>query len=86
MTEEKKTEITFENAFKRLELILDKMNSSQTSLDESLALFEEAEGLITFCNRKLTDAEQKVEKLVKSRTGELIVGKDGQVMTEDFRS
>jgi len=83
---EERNEITFENAFKRLELILDKMNSNQTSLDESLALFEEAEGLITFCNRKLIDAEQKVEKLIKNRTGELIIGKDGQVMSEDFRS
>ncbi len=85
MTEEKKTDLTFEDSFKRLELILEKMNSNQTSLDESLALFEEAEGLISFCSKRLTDAEQKVEKLVKGRTGEVTIGKDGRPMTENFR-
>ncbi len=84
MTEEKKNEPTFENAFKRLELILEKMNSNQTSLDESLALFEEAEALISFCGKRLTEAEHKVEKLVKNRSGEVILGKDGQPATESF--
>ncbi len=85
MKEEQKQEPSFENAFQRLERILEKMNSNQTSLDESLALFEEAETLISFCNKRLSEAEQKVEKLVKSRSGELVLGKEGKPMTEDFR-
>lgn len=85
MNQEQKQEPTFESAFQRLECILEKMNSNQTTLDESLALFEEAETLISFCNKRLTEAEQKVEKLVKNRSGELVLGKNGQPTNELFQ-
>ncbi len=69
---------TFETAFSRLEKILERMNSDGVTLDESLALFEEANGIITFCNERLAQAEKKVEILLKNRNGELTLGEDGK--------
>ncbi|MCC6127668.1 MAG: exodeoxyribonuclease VII small subunit [Chlamydiae bacterium] len=63
-------EISFEKAFERLEQILEMMNEGKTPLQESLSLFEEAEKLIRSCTNRLTQAEQKVEMLIKSRSGE----------------
>ena len=62
--------MSFEKAFERLEHILETMNSGKTPLQESLALFEEAEKLIRGCSTRLTAAEQKIEMLIKGRNGE----------------
>lgn len=77
-------EVNFEAGFSRLEEILEKMNSSSISLDESLKLYEEADKLISLCSKRLTDAERKIEKLVKNRSGELVLGNDQKPTTEDF--
>lgn len=63
----------FETAFERLEQILEKMNSGKISLDESLKLFEEADQLIRLCSHRLSNAEQKVETLIKNRSNELVL-------------
>ena len=43
----------FEEAYRRLEEILEKMNSGKASLDDSLKLYEEADKLIVTCQKKL---------------------------------
>jgi exodeoxyribonuclease VII small subunit len=75
---------SFEQAYTRLEQVLEKMNSGKVSLDESLKLFEEADGLIASCNKKLVEAEQKIEILVKGRNGELIINDAGQPVIQEF--
>lgn len=81
----KKEENTnFESAFKRLEEILEKLNSGSVPLDESLALYEEADKLIALCSQKLNYAENKIEQLIKQRNGDLVLGGDGQPSTEPF--
>jgi exodeoxyribonuclease VII small subunit len=77
-------EISFEAAFIRLEEILEKLNSSAVTLDESLQLYEEADKLILICNKRLTDAERKIETLVRNRNGELVLGSDQKPATQDF--
>lgn len=77
-----KPEINFEAALARLEVILEKMNSGTVSLDESLTLFEEADGLITSCNKRLNDAERKIETLIKTRNGDLLLGPDQKPLKE----
>jgi exodeoxyribonuclease VII small subunit len=62
--------IPFEAAFSRLEEILEKMNGGALSLEDSLHLYEEADKLIQICNKKLSQAETKIEMLVKNREGE----------------
>jgi exodeoxyribonuclease VII small subunit len=74
----------FEEAFKRLEQILEKMNSGAIGLDESLKLYEEADKLITTCSKRLNDAERKIEMLIKNRNGELSLGQNQQPMTQEF--
>lgn len=79
-----KKEIDFEGAFQRLEKILEKMNSGEVSLDESLKLYEEADKLIVNCGSRLNAAEKKIETLIKKRTGELAVDDQGEPQREDF--
>lgn len=77
-------EMSFEAAFARLEEILEKMNTGTISLDESLALYEEADRLIARCSKRLNEAERKIEILIKNRGGELALGQDQKPVTQDF--
>ena len=60
-------EMTFEQAFHRLEIILERMNAKDVPLEESLTLFEEANGLLSLCHKRLNDAERRIDLLVKNR-------------------
>lgn len=77
-------EPTFEASFTRLEEILDLLNSGKVTLEESLKLYEEADKLITLCNKKLLMAEQKIEMLIKNREGELALSSDGKPQLQAF--
>ncbi|MBN2478992.1 MAG: exodeoxyribonuclease VII small subunit [Parachlamydiales bacterium] len=78
-------DINYEKAFNRLEEILEKMNEGKASLDSSIKLFEEADTLIAKCTDKLNYAEQKIEKLIKKRNGDLEL-EDNKPKTEEFES
>jgi len=75
---------TFEQAYARLEEILEKMNSGKQSLEDSLSLYEEADRLIVFCNKRLQQAEQKIETLIKNREGDLVLTPSGSPQTQEF--
>jgi exodeoxyribonuclease VII small subunit len=75
--------IPFEQAFERLEQILEKMNSGKTPLEESLKLFQEAEELIRGCNARLTSSEQLIEALIKQR-GQIVLDATQKPKTEPF--
>ena len=60
---------TFESAFARLEIISKELESGETSLDQSVALYEEGMQLIRFCEEKLTAAEKKIVILSKTDDG-----------------
>lgn len=77
-------ENTFEQAFTRLEQILETLNAGKASLEESLALYQEADSLIISCHRKLTDAEKKIEVLMKNRAGELQLGPDNKPQVQSM--
>ena len=76
--------LSFETAYARLEEILEKMNSGKVSLEDSLKLYEEADRLINWCSRRLTEAEKKIEILVKNREGDLMVDEQGQPVSQPF--
>jgi exodeoxyribonuclease VII small subunit len=78
--------LSFEAAFARLEEILERLNSGTISLDDSVKLYEEADQLIAICNKRLNDAERKIEALVKKPNGEPIFGNDGKPLTQDYNS
>jgi len=70
---EEKEEVTFEAAMKRLESIVETLGGGNLSLEDSLKMFEEGMELCKFCNKKLDEAEYKVEKLMEKKGGELSV-------------
>lgn len=77
--------LSFEKAYKRLEEILEKLNSEQISLEDSLKIYEEADSLIAVCQDKLSNAEQKVQTLVKARNNELVLQENNEPALEDFK-
>ncbi len=77
-------DLSFEEAYSRLEKILEKLSAESISLDLSLKLYEEADKLMSVCNNKLSEAEQKIEILMKNRSGELSVDENGNPLTQPF--
>ncbi len=78
------TPLSFETAYARLEEILEKMNSGKVSLEESLKLYEDADRLIHWCSKRLTDAEKKIEILVKNKDNQLQLDEQGRPQTLPF--
>lgn len=61
--------LNFEAALAELEKIVEKMESGEQSLEESLKSFQRGIELTRACQQGLREAEQRVEKLV-SKNGE----------------
>lgn len=54
----------FEEALEKLSVLVEKMESGDLSLEESLKIFEEGIKLSKDCQNALTDAEKKVQALL----------------------
>jgi exodeoxyribonuclease VII small subunit len=67
----------FEKKLSRLEDIVEKMETGELTLEDSLKLFEEGVKLSRECNVQLNEAEQKVKLL-------LGVDADGNSIERDF--
>lgn len=63
--------ISFEDALKRLEEILQQLEQGDLPLEKALKTFEEGMRLIRFCSKKLDDVEKKVEILLQDEEGRL---------------
>lgn len=61
-------ELTYEEAIKRLEEIVELLEKNEVSLDESMKLFEEGTKLTAFCTEKLKSAEQKITVITKENS------------------
>ncbi|MFQ5683924.1 MAG: exodeoxyribonuclease VII small subunit [Candidatus Binatia bacterium] len=61
----------FEKALEELEEVVERLESGEISLEDSLAAFEEGIGLVKYCNQKLTEVEKKIELLVKDKEGNI---------------
>ena len=68
-------DMSYEDSLERLEEIVQRLETGKLPLDESLQLFEEGTRLTKVCQRRLTEAELRIEKLMA----------DG-VRTEDVES
>jgi len=77
--------LTFEAAYARLEEILEKMNSSALPLEESIILYEEADSLMKTCQLRLSDAEKRIEVIVKGKSGEISLTSDQKPMLQEFQ-
>lgn len=62
---------SFDNALKRLEEIVEQLESGQLGLEESLARFEEGVKISVFCQEELQKTDGKVSLLIKKLNGEM---------------
>ena len=62
---------SFEQAMAELEKIVQAVESGQVPLAEALSQYEKGIGLISHCQKILSQAEQKIAKLSKGLDGEL---------------
>lgn len=63
-------ELKFEEALKRLEKIVDELETGDLSLDEALKKYQEGIELSRQCSQRLDNAKKKVDMLVKNKKGE----------------
>ncbi len=56
-------EISYEDAMRRIDEIVDVLEKGQASLDEALKLFEEGTELTGVCYKKLESAKQKITEI-----------------------
>ena len=71
----KKTTVDFEQSLAELQQLVERLESGELSLEESLSSFEQGVALTRDCQQALTQAEQKVQQLVE---------KNGELTTEPF--
>ena len=70
----KKSSPSFEEALQKLESLVEKMESGDISLKQSLEWFEEGIRLVKSCRKQMENAEQKVQSLIKDSKGKLELG------------
>ena len=71
----KDKENSFEKNLKKLEIIVEKLESGEISLEESVHLYEEGMKIKNICDKKLKDIEMQIKK---------IKIEDNKVTKEDF--
>ena len=64
-------ERTFESSLAELEKIVEQLEDGDLPLEESLKLFETGVKLSRECRERLTDAERRIEVLMKDGNGNL---------------
>jgi len=78
MSEKAKSELSFEQGLERLEQIVQELEKGDLALERALELFEEGMKLSVSCRKKLEEAENRVEILLKKS--------DGKMTAEPFRA
>jgi exodeoxyribonuclease VII small subunit len=63
--------VPFEEALKKLEGIVEAMESDDLPLETLLAKYEEGSKLVKICREKLSEAELKIQQLEKNAAGEM---------------
>lgn len=62
--------LSFEDALKELETIVEKLERGDAPLEESITIYQRGAALKAHCEQKLKSAQMKVEKIVLSSNGE----------------
>lgn len=56
-------QLSFEEALKKLESVVERLESEEVSLEESIGLYEEGMKLSQYCTDTLEQAKQRIEKV-----------------------
>lgn len=62
-------DLSFEDALKRLEAIVQRLESGEASLDESIRLYGEGDALKQQCEARLQSAQARIERIVAGADG-----------------
>lgn len=63
------TTLSFEDALKELETIVDRLEKGDVELEASIAIYERGEALRAHCDKLLRSAEARVEKITLNQDG-----------------
>ena len=69
MTDPEIDRMSFEDAMKELESVVGKLEHGEATLDEAIALYERGAKLRAHCEKRLREAEERVEKITLSADG-----------------
>jgi exodeoxyribonuclease VII small subunit len=72
MTQPELATLSFEEALKRLETIVHRLESGEASLEDSIGLYTEGQTLKAHCEAKLADATARIEAIQQNDAGEAI--------------
>jgi exodeoxyribonuclease VII small subunit len=75
----KKTGIDFEQSLGALQHLVERLESGELSLEDSLAAFEQGVALTRECQQALTLAEQRVQQLVEQQGSPVTQPFDGSL-------
>ena len=64
------SDLSYEQAFSELEGIVEKLESEQRPLDESLQLYERGQLLVQYCMALLDQADLRIRQLNPNQAGE----------------
>ena len=67
--------MTFEDAMKELENLVDALDKGNVSLDEAIAAYDRGSQLKDHCQKKLNEAKMKVETIQSSGESNVILNK-----------
>ena len=67
--------MTFEDAMKELENLVDSLDKGDVSLDEAIAAYDRGSQLKDHCQKKLNEAKMKVETIQSSGDNSVIPNK-----------
>jgi exodeoxyribonuclease VII small subunit len=62
-------DLSFEDALKRLEAIVHRLESGEASLDESITLYGEGDRLRSHCEARLQAAQARIERITLGPDG-----------------
>ena len=69
-TKKDKKDISFEDSFRRLEKILETLETDDCTLEDTIKMYEEGLALCKVCYDKLNNAELRIKEISKSTKGE----------------
>lgn len=71
-------DLSFEDALAELETIVTSLESGKAPLEDSITSYERGIALKKQCEKKLSEAQEKIEKIT--------IGQDGAVTAEPFEA
>lgn len=64
--------LSFEDALKRLETIVQRLESGEASLEDSISFYTEGQALKAHCDAKLKDATMRIDAIQQNDNGDAI--------------